>query len=173
MRIRPATPADSARLQAIQLAAGAAFHEVGMPEIADNEPTSIAAFDAFAEAGRSWVGEAAGGEPIAFVLVADVDDAAHIEQVSVDPAHAGRRLGARLVEHVAEWASANGRAALTLTTFRDVAWNGPYYARLGFAEVADPGPELRRLCAEEAAFLAGKSSHPRVVMRRSVPPLHG
>lgn len=164
MRIRPATPADSLRLQALQLAAGAAFRSVGMPEVADSDPTPIPALDAYATAGRSWVGEIAC--TVAFVLVEDVDDAVHIEQVSVDPAHAGRRLGARLVEHVDDVARARGREALTLTTFRDVPWNGPYYARLGFAEVTAPGPGLRRILAEERALLKA----PRIAMRRSVHP---
>ena len=31
-----------------------------------------------------------------------------------------------------------GLAAVTLTTFRDVSWNAPFYARLGF-RIVEPG----------------------------------
>jgi hypothetical protein len=43
--------------------------------------------------------------------------------------------------------------ALTLTTFRDVAWNGPFYQRLGFEELAahDLSPDLAQILAHEAA----------------------
>ena len=40
-----------------------------------------------------------------------------------------------------------GFAALTLTTFRDVPWNAPFYARLCFSENAEPA-EHARLHAE-------------------------
>jgi hypothetical protein len=63
-------------------------------------------------------------------------------------------------------ARARGHAAITLTTFRDVAWNGPWYARNGFAVVDDPDqePELRAIRASETA--RGLDALPRVAMRR-------
>jgi hypothetical protein len=62
----------------------------------------------------------------------------------------------------------DGRAAITLTTFRDVPWNAPYYERLGFTvvEPADQGPELAALVAEEAERIPGEA--PRVAMRRAL-----
>jgi hypothetical protein len=72
------------------------------------------------------------------------------------------------VEHLAALAAADGRAAITLTTFRDVPWNAPYYERLGFTvvEPADQGPELAALVAEEAERIPGEA--PRVAMRRAL-----
>jgi hypothetical protein len=40
--------------------------------------------------------------------------------------------GAGDFEWAATHASATGVQALTLTTFRDVDWNAPYYSRCGF-----------------------------------------
>jgi N-acetylglutamate synthase-like GNAT family acetyltransferase len=84
---------------------------------------------------------------IAYLLTDLVDGCAHIEQVSVASAHAGRGIGATLIDHLARTTSAQKIPALTLTAFRDVAWNAPYYARLGFEviEPADQGPEMRDL----------------------------
>ena len=106
--------------------------------------------------------------PIAYLLSAVVDGCAHVEQVSVAPAHARRGLGAALVDHLAAVAGVRGRPAVTLTTFRDVPWNAPYYERLGFTvvEPADQGPELRALVAAEAHRIPGDA--PRVAMRRAV-----
>jgi GNAT superfamily N-acetyltransferase len=106
--------------------------------------------------------------PVAYVLVDVVDDAAHVEQVSVHPAHAGRRLGSALLDVAAAWAAENQLAAVTLTTFTDVPWNAPYYARLGFrvVPVDEIGAGLRRIRELEAA--AGLDRWPRAVMRRPV-----
>jgi hypothetical protein len=57
---------------------------------------------------------------------------------------------------------------LTLTTFADVPWNAPYYARLGF-EITPPNkitPGLREIRQYEAA--AGLDAWPRVVMSRTL-----
>ena len=86
--------------------------------------------------------------------------------MSVDPAHAGRGIGAALLDHLAGVARAEGRPALTLTTFRDIPWNAPYYVRLGFTELpqGEWGAQLRALVADEASAIPG--DHPRVAMIR-------
>jgi hypothetical protein len=42
---------------------------------------------------------------------------------------------------------------MTLTTYRDLAWNGPFYARLGFVEIEpdEAGPGHRETLRQEAA----------------------
>jgi N-acetylglutamate synthase-like GNAT family acetyltransferase len=111
---------------------------------------------------------AADGPPVAYLLTGSVDGNAHIEQVSVHPAAAHRRIGRALIEHVARRERAAGVPALTLCTFAEVPWNAPYYARLGFrvlrAEELTPG--LRLLRAAEAR--AGLDRWPRVCMRREL-----
>lgn len=59
-----------------------------------------------------------------------------------------------MVELVEEWGRGAGRPATTLTTFRDVPWNGPYYRRLGYRVLAQAeiGPELARTMAHEATL---------------------
>ncbi|MGH9116912.1 MAG: GNAT family N-acetyltransferase [Acidimicrobiales bacterium] len=87
-------------------------------------------------AGRAWV-VLDGDDSVGYVIVDVVDDAAHIEQVSVRLDHARRVLGRVLIDHVALWARARSLGAVTLTTFADVAWNAPYYERIGFRRLAD------------------------------------
>lgn len=83
-------------------------------------------------------------------------------------AHARQGVGAALIEHLAATARAENRPALTLTAFRDVPWNGPYYQRLGFVILApcDQGPGLAALVRREAATIPGNA--PRVAMRRAL-----
>jgi GNAT superfamily N-acetyltransferase len=164
--IRPTRPADLIVIQEIELAAGELFRDVGMSDIADHPEPTTEALAEFMAAGRSWVFVDDSDAPIAFVLVMLLDGLAHIEQVSVHPSYAHRGIGRRLIDHVDAWAAGRGLRALTLTTFRDVPWNGPYYERIGFAtlEPGERGPELVRLMAEEAQH--GLDPAQRIAMRR-------
>lgn len=168
VQIREARPDDLARLQDIEVAAGVAFRDVGLSDIADHEPPSIPTLAGYQEAGRAWVAVDGDDLPAAYLLVDVIDGCAHIEQVSVHPAYARRGVGRALIDYLSVWASAQGIGALTLTTFRDVPWNGPYYQRLGFRELASDEitPGLVDLVAAEAVH--GLDPATRLCMRRDV-----
>lgn len=167
--IRLAEPADLQHLPELEVAAGAAFRDVGMDAVADDDPPPLSMFESHLAQGRLWVWGERHRPPAAYCLVDVVDGTAHIEQISVHPNHARRGIGAALIDHLDEWARDRGLPEVTLTTFRDVPWNAPYYARLGFAVVddADLGPGLRAIRAVEAEL--GLDHWPRVVMTRHVP----
>lgn len=166
--LRPARVEDLPRLRETERSAGAVFRDMDMSAVADDEPPSIEALQAYMQGGRAWVATDVADHPVAYVLVDVVDGAGHIEQVSAHPGHAGQRLGRALIEIAATWAAQNDLAALTLTTFADVPWNGPYYARLGFRVLAPDqiGDGLRRVREHEAAL--GLDRWPRVAMYRPV-----
>ena len=163
--IRPATPRDFAAMGAIEVAAGELFREFGMSRIADDPPPTPADLDGHAAA---WVAVEDDGEFAGYLVADRIDDACHIEQVSVHPAHSRRGIGASLVDTAAGWARANGLGALTLTTFADVPWNAPYYSRLGFVALPESAltPALRAKVLAEAGH--GLDPLARVVMRRAV-----
>ena len=166
--IRLTRPSDLAVIQRIELAAGEPFRDIGMADIADHPVPTLAILADYQRAGHSWVAVDGGDQPVAFVLVKIIDGRGHVEQVSVDPAYARRRIGRDLIDHVEKWAAGLGLPALTLTTFRDVEWNGPYYGRLGFTALAPAGrgPELAALMAEEAAH--GLDPAQRISMIRPI-----
>ena len=137
--IRPVRPEERELLLEIEREAGRAFAAVGMPEIARDDPGTVE------DVAGAWVAVDEEDRPVAYLTSTLLDGNAHIEQVSVAPSHARRGVGAALIDHLA---AVTGRP-LTLTTFRDVPWNAPYYERLGF-RVFEPGPELAALVAEEA-----------------------
>ena len=152
MQIRPATAADLDELIAIEVEAGALFHSVGMHEVAADVPERAPLARQQAD-GRLWVADG-GTSPVGFIAASIVDGNAHIDQVSVRPSHGRRGVGRALLRHVEEWGRAQRLPGTTLTTFRDVPWNGPYYARLGYRELAGPelGPELVATMAHEATW---------------------
>ena len=91
---------------------------------------------------------------------------AHLEEIDVLPEHGRRGLGSRLVMAVCDWAESAGYRSVTLTTFRDVPWNMPFYARLGF-EVIPPealSPALQSVVRDETR--RGLDPTRRVAMRR-------
>ncbi|MBG0565150.1 GNAT family N-acetyltransferase [Actinoplanes aureus] len=167
--IRVAHAGEIDRMREIEVAAGRMFAEIGMTQIARDEPLPAAELLDYQRDGRAWVAVDRADRPVAYLIAKWVDDVVHVEQVSVDPACAGRGLGKSLIEHVAGWAREHGSAALTLTTFADVAWNAPYYERLGFRRLAgdELTPGLRRIRAEEAAH--GLDRWPRLAMRCDLP----
>jgi GNAT superfamily N-acetyltransferase len=165
MRIRAVTEADLPLLQDIERAAGECFRTVGMAAIADDEPLTLKELDDYRRTGLAWAA-AEDDAPVAYLIAEPVDGALHIEQVSVHPDRARRGIGRDLIDHAAARAALTGLDALTLTTFADVPWNAPYYARLGFAALAEDAltPGLRAIRDRESAH--GIDRWPRVCMRR-------
>ncbi len=68
------------------------------------------------------------------------DLAAHLEQLSVHPDHGGHGIGRALLRAGCAWAAEQGYSELTLATYRDVPWNGPFYASEGFTEIGPVDP---------------------------------
>ncbi|WP_421865633.1 GNAT family N-acetyltransferase [Parvibaculum sp.] len=132
--IRTSRPQDFALFGEIENAAGALFADAGMPEIAAHEPTDLEFIEAAARTGAVLVATA-DDTPAGFILSAPLDRAMHIFELSVHPLHGRNGLGRRLVEAVCAHAANDGFPAVTLSTFRDLPWNGPFYHSCGFREL--------------------------------------
>ena len=163
--IRPARPDEYPTLQDIERRAGELFREVGMPDIADHDPYTD---DELAHAEVVLVATDEADAPLGYAMVTLVDGHAHLEGLAVLPEEGRRGIGTSLLDAVAEWSQRRGDDQLTLTTFRDVPFNAPLYARRGFAVVpeVDRTPAVRALVAREAGY--GLDPATRVVMRREV-----
>ncbi len=135
-RIRLARGDDLAALGAIEDAAGAMF--AGTAAAADLilSITPIDVHAAGCARGSLWVAAEPADEPVGFLLAEPVDAWLHILELDVHPAAQGRGLGRALIEAAAAAAPGFGCDRLSLTTFIDIAWNAPWYRRLGFTDVA-------------------------------------
>jgi GNAT superfamily N-acetyltransferase len=154
-------------MQDIEITGCAIFADVGMQDIADDGAHETELLEEYVDGGRAWVAE--DGDRVCGYALGDVyDGTAHLEQVTIYPDCAGRGIGGMLVDAVAAWGREHGSPALTLLTFRDVPWNGPYYRRLGFEPVPDHqlGAELAALRAHEAEL--GLDVSIRFAMRRPI-----
>lgn len=162
--IRLARSDELSLLPAIEDAAGSLFIQ---DEQTAHLPSDSTPSEEFAEAQRSgllWVAVNAQDAPVGFALVELMDGAAHLEEIDVLPGAGRRGIGTALVRTVCEWA-ASRQMPVTLTTFRDIPWNAPFYARLGFRELAvtELTPALRARVADEAA--RGLPAELRIVMQ--------
>ncbi|WP_319018792.1 GNAT family N-acetyltransferase [Microbispora sitophila] len=158
--IRQAEPEDLAALAEIERAADGMFVPLGIVF-----PPGTTVVEECDDPRRVIV---AGRPPMGFALLGVVDGLTHLEQIAVHPDHGNRGIGTRLLDAVSTAAAQAGTAAVTLTTFRDVPWNAPWYARRGF-HVVPPhewGPELTALVEHERAL--GIEAAPRVVMRKDL-----
>ncbi len=163
--VRPARPDELGLLPDIERAAAAIFSATAFPEMADAALASEhVAHD------RDWVWLTVGpdGRPVAFVIAHPLADGAHLHELDVHPSHARRGLGRLLIEAVAVRAAHEGAHAFTLTTFREIPWNAPYYARLGFRALAEAelSPALQAILRAEVA--AGLPGVARTAMRREL-----
>ncbi len=137
-----------------------------MAEVADDAPLTVAELTVFAQDGRAWVYTDEADKPVGYLLMDLVDGGAHVEQVSVHPDYARRRIGYALLEIAAQWARQHGIKVLTLTTYADVPWNAPYYRTLGFEVMPDDDLGDGLLALREAESTRGLDRWRRVVMRR-------
>jgi len=167
--IRPATQNDAALLPAVELAAARLFldrlDETGLTPAMVENTNSTADFARAQQAGMLWVAVTAQDEPVGFALLAEIDGSIHLEELDVHPTHGRRGIGAALLMQVCAWAKAAAYPGVTLSTFRDVPWNAPFYARHGFRVLRpdEMTPGLVRLRQGEQR--RGLRSDLRVIMR--------
>lgn len=154
--IRPSRPDDAPLLPAVEHSAGEAFRAIAaLAVLADGADQSVATHRASIAAGTSWVATDDDDRPIGFVIAerCAADRALHIVELAVR--HDRQRAGCGRALMAAAIASARAAklSAVTLTTFRDVPWNAPFYARLGFELLAGAaiGPRLAAHLSDEAA----------------------
>jgi GNAT superfamily N-acetyltransferase len=139
--VRQADHDDLTSLGDLELRAYVTFSSVGIELEATPTPVGILAAAALVLV--------EGRPPRAMCEVEIVDGSAHLEQLCVDPGAQRLGIGSALVRAACSWAAASGYPSMTVCTFRDVAFNGPFYRSMGF-EALDPlTPGLARIRARE------------------------
>ena len=163
--IRSANCEELRLLQEIERAAGQLFINTDYPFVATGEPIRYELLYRQYELGMVWVASDPGNAPVGFAVALPLDGLLHLEEIAVHPSHGKRGIGTKLVNAVCEWAKQKGYRAITLSTFRDIAWNGPFYSRLGFVVLTESelSDGLREVKEKEA--VNGLPVKDRVCMR--------
>jgi len=108
-----------------------------------------------------------GHPPIGYVQVDEVDGLAHVQEIAVLPSHMRQGLGTALLDAACAWAREHDYRAITLCTYAEVPWNGPFYSRRGFVELEDLTPGLVELRDWERDIGLDERGR-RFVMRRQL-----
>jgi len=154
-------------LPAIERSAAQAFRQY--PELAwlaDSEVMDETAHAGFMANAGSWVAVNGQDRPQGFICVSVQGKALHVHELSVCSEAQGQGLGRQLLQQVLAIAEDRGLKSVTLTTFAEVPWNAPFYARLGFEVLSSEALDgrLRQVLAEERAHgLKGRCAMRRVV----------
>ena len=157
--IRPVRDDELGLLPAVEAAADTMFESLGIGPLPG--PGTVDEF------GAALVVLVAGEPPVGLCRIDAVGHGAHLEQLSVDPAYGRRGIGRALLRAAVSWARDAGYDELTLATYRDVPWNGPFYASEGFVEIgpADDWLVGHGLAPEDPVMGEGGA---RIVMRRAL-----
>jgi 4-diphosphocytidyl-2-C-methyl-D-erythritol kinase len=167
MKIRPARPDEVPHLTNIESRAGALFVGLIEAEVAAScvDPREL---DGAVAEGRVLVAVDDDDRAQGFAYLMVVLGEAHLEELDVVPEHGRRGVGAALVEAACQWARARGHATLSLSTYRDIPWNAPFYARRGFAQVAESDFTAAHLHTFERERRKGYDMPRRTLMVRRV-----
>ncbi|MGQ9425205.1 GNAT family N-acetyltransferase [Gilvimarinus sp. F26214L] len=131
--VRKAAAADASLLPDIERSAGKAF--LTIPDLAWIAEDDVQPLDRHLEliaGGNSWVAVDEGDAPIGFLSAERIGDRLHIWELAVLHECQGRGIGRALLGEAVESARSQGCLAVTLTTFRDLRWNQPFYESVGF-----------------------------------------
>ena len=167
-QIRLARPDEVPRLRAIEDEAGMSFAGLGLIDEALDVSFPLDDLACLVGMGQVWVGCLEDDLPVGMVIASVREEAVYVEEMDVLPEHGRRGLGARLLAGVCAWAQEQGYSAVTLSTFRDVPWNGPFYRRHGFRDLepAEWTPGMRAIREQEVRH--GLCVEARVFMRREL-----
>jgi GNAT superfamily N-acetyltransferase len=166
--IRAARESELPLIGALEKTADQVFRTVGLDGIADMPAPGPDAYRPALDDGRLLVAVDERDTVLGFIRLEMLDGGPHVEQVSVHPDRAGQGIGAALLAAAERLARARGHHRMTLTTFRDIPWNGPYYTRLGWSALpADVlPPELAAARQHERDL--GLDEWPRQAMMKNL-----
>ena len=131
--IRDGLPRDAPGVIAVDIAASDLFRPTGLlSEDALGDHVSADAINAAIDRGLMKVAEVESGDVAGFLMGSVQDGGLYIEQISVSPDFGRRGIGTALMNTAEDMATSLGLNSILLSTFRDPAWNGPFYASLGY-----------------------------------------
>ncbi len=156
-------------LPAIERSAGESFRQI--PElawIADGDDLTVEDYRKLIGQSTCWVALDQQDRPIGFLCAEVVFGELHVWEFAVLQDRQRSGLGRTLMQQAIAEARSRGLAALTLTTFRDVPWNEPFYERLGFKTLVqeEVGSRLDKILNSEIAN--GLPGQKRCAMRLNI-----
>ncbi|MBD2099572.1 GNAT family N-acetyltransferase [Leptolyngbya sp. FACHB-261] len=171
-KIRSARVEELTLLSYIEQSAAGLFLDTPYSFLVDAAPLPLDFVQQRFYVGQVWVAVDQYDAVVGYAITCKVDDTLYLQQIDVDPEHGQRGLGSALVNTVCAWAKLQGYRVVSLSTFRDIPWNAPFYSKLGFRILDESeltiGFQEIRLKELEAGLPISK----RVVMHCELKPIN-
>jgi ribosomal protein S18 acetylase RimI-like enzyme len=143
LKIRLTKPEDVHLLLVVERSAGESFRIFpDLAWIADDDGMPAETHLKYVAQGTSWVAEV-DNQIVGFICAEASEEDFHIWELSVQHEQQGRGIGRRLMKTALADARRKGFRSVTLTTFREVPWNEPFYRSLGFELIDEENMEPR------------------------------
>lgn len=133
--IREARNEDIPLLGPVERSAAQLFRTVNLDYLATGPTVPQTLLSAMARSNHLWVAVNETDQPIGFAAGEVLDGNFHIVEISVAQDSQGKGVGKALLAELMRQVKQEGFTAVTLTTYRSLPWNGPWYNRMGFSEV--------------------------------------
>lgn len=131
-KIRSARFEELTLLSTIEISAARLFFDTPHSFLIHEAPLPLDFLKQRFEAGQVWVAADPQDKVVGYAVTQEVDATLYLQQIDVAPAHMRQGIGSALVNTVVAWAKRQGYSVMALSTFRDIPWNAPFYAKLGF-----------------------------------------
>ena len=133
--IRRARFSDIQFLGPVERSAAELFRSANLDFLVDGSTVDPKLFAAMIDSQHLWVACDYMDYPIGFSGGERVEGNFHLVEISVAQDFQGKGVGRALMEEMENDVRREGYKAISLTTYRNLSWNGPWYSRLGFVEM--------------------------------------
>ena len=134
-QVRAARVEELPLLSQIEQSAARLFLNTPYAFLVNDKPLSLDFVQQQFHARLVWVAAHCHESVVGYAISREVDDTLYLQQIDVEPEHGRRGIGTALVTTVCAWAKQQGYGIVSLSTFRDIPWNAPFYSKLGFEPV--------------------------------------
>jgi GNAT superfamily N-acetyltransferase len=130
--IRSARPNDLPLLARIEQSAATRFLNTPYAFLLNAQPLPPDLIQQQFQTGQIWVAIHQPNTLIGYALTRPIDHTIYLQEIDIEPQHGQKGLGTALINTIKSWANQSGHTVMSLSTFRDIPWNAPFYAKLGF-----------------------------------------
>ena len=166
--IRKARKDDLPLLGPIERSAAELFRTVGLDFLTYGPTMDESLLSAMSISNHLWVAVNEVDQPIGFAGGEELAGNFHIAEISVSQDAQGKGVGKALMGELMRQAKEEGYPAVTLTTYRNLPWNGPWYHKLGFSEMKVDEMEEKYATIWDSEAQHGHDMNLRCIMRKNL-----
>lgn len=166
--IREAQSSDVEHLPNIERSAAQLFkQDSDLAWVADDSVLSAELHQSYIQAQNSWVAEY-GDQLIGFINGVEYNNTFHICEFSVVQEWQQQGIGRALLTKLEEVMRDRKLSTISVTTFKDVPWNAPFYEQNGFIELKENDLSLFLMDILEEEIDAGFDPDTRCAMQKNL-----